>query len=251
MSKIIAVFSIGQFISSDVNLLKQGFTDYFREKKINLDGEAIWNWMVNKNLDPLRVADITLEQFCQRMNEHFEINVSFEDFEKNFKSMAVVKDGTKEQISAFTHLLNENKDFQFLLVSHTNHCHLNFIIEQIANYLPKHAVMVDSHPCPADAQIIFVPSMSSKSPQHPGTLKYALERLKPSPVVPVISFLNTIKQWDHPNFQYVDAGPSLNYLAVTAKLKEVQAQVIKAEDTQTLLEKESDSNPDDTQRLFK
>jgi hypothetical protein len=66
--------------------------------------------------------------------------------------------------------------------------------------------------------------MSSKCPDHPGTLKYALDKLQLSTETKLVSFLNTIKTFDYPNcsdFQYIDAGAKLNPVAIAESLNEI------------------------------
>ena len=67
---ILVVFSIGQFIGSDLGVLKQGFQEWFHNNGRSTSGEMVWEWMA-KNLKPLRVNEITLEQFCEQFNEAF------------------------------------------------------------------------------------------------------------------------------------------------------------------------------------
>ncbi|ARH01236.1 hypothetical protein [Legionella micdadei] len=227
---IIAVFSIGQFISSDVKKLKEGFTEYFASRNPDITGEKVWNWMI-ANLNPLRVADITLEQFCENLNQHFKTEISFADFQRIFNSMAEVNEESLKRIAEFQALLEANKDIQILLVSHTNYSHLNYILEQIGHRLPHFGVISAKNDWPEKAQILFVPSMSSKCPDHPGTLAYALAKLEVHPETTLISFLNSIQQFEgHPNFQYISAGATLNPQMIFSQLKGVQEKVSRQEE---------------------
>ncbi|KTD27000.1 hypothetical protein [Legionella maceachernii] len=223
---IIAVFSIGQFISSDVQKLKDGFTQYFASRNPEITGQKIWDWMV-PNLKPLRVADITLEQFCENLNQHFKVQMSFADFQAIFNSMAQVNEESLKRISEFKALLEANKDIQILLVSHTNYSHFNFVLKQIGERLPPFGIISAKNDWPKDAQILFVPSMHSKCPEHPDTLKYALTKLEVGPEIPLVSFLNTILQFEgHPHFRYINAGAVLNPQAIMAQLGEVRAEIV-------------------------
>lgn len=73
---IVAVFSLGQFISSKLDVLKSGFQEWFKtQKKEDVTGEMVWKWMAD-NLAPLRIGEITLKQFCDKFNEHFKVNIT-------------------------------------------------------------------------------------------------------------------------------------------------------------------------------
>ena len=59
--------------------------------------------------------------------------------------------------------------------------------------------------------------MTSKCTEHPDTLKYALKKLKVGEDDLVISFLNTIKEFAHPDFKYVDPGKELEKVVETVE----------------------------------
>ena len=206
----IAVISMGQFISSDLSKLKQGFTEYFRIQNKPITGEEIWEWM-SKNLESLRKDEITLAQFCQNLNDHFKTDMPFIDFQKIFNSMVELNSDALLRVSQFTELLNKNQDVTLVLVSHTNHSHLNFILEQVQSHLPRsYGIISIKNDWPNNARILFVPSMSSKCPDHPGTLNYALQKLGIDKDTPVVSFLNSIQTFPHPNFKYIKAEQVLD-----------------------------------------
>ncbi|WP_131796102.1 hypothetical protein [Legionella lansingensis] len=176
----------------------------------------------------MRIADITLEDFCKNLNEHFKTAISFLDFVNIFNSMAQVDEQSLERISEFKRFLDENSHIKFLLISHTNFSHLNYILAQIESRLPecRSGVIDITNTWAKETQVLFAPSMSSKCPDHPSTLKYAIAKLEIGATTPLVSFLNTIKTFEeHQNFRYIDAGPTLNHKAITEKLNEIHESI--------------------------
>ncbi|MCE0723742.1 MULTISPECIES: hypothetical protein [Legionella] len=223
---IIAVFSLGQFISSKLDLLKLGFQEWFKtQKKEDVSGEIVWKWMAD-NLAPLRVGEITLKQFCDKFNEHFQVNMTFTEFSKIFNSMCTLDKASLDRVAKFKGFLEEHDGVKFVLVSHTNYSHLYYILSQLPKLIPETAVISDDKWSESE-QILFAPSMSSKCTEHPDTLKYALKKLKIDKEDHVISFLNTIKAYDHPHFSYVDPGKDLEKVAETVEsLQESKKTVV-------------------------
>jgi hypothetical protein len=115
--------------------------------------------MLVPNLTPLRTGDITLEAFHSKFNQDININfnaeIGFEKFKEIFNSMSVVDEASLERIAEFTKILNDNKHIKFLLVSHTNHSHLQFILDQISSKLPCFGIIDATNKWPQDAQIFF------------------------------------------------------------------------------------------------
>lgn len=223
---IVAVFSLGQFISSKLDLLKSGFQDWFKTlKKEDATGEIVWKWMAD-NLAPLRVGEITLKQFCDKFNEHFQVNMTFSEFSKIFNSMCTLDKASLERVAKFKGLLDEqDEDIKFVLVSHTNYSHLYYILSQLQNLIPETAVISDDKWSESE-KILFAPSMSSKCTEHPDTLKYALKKLEIGEEDHVVSFLNTIKAYDHPHFLYIDPGKDLEKVAEALKSQESKKTVV-------------------------
>ena len=62
--------------------------------------------------------------------------------------------------------------------------------------------------------------MSSMCPDHTGTLKYAVKKLQLNADTRFVSFLNTVKVMDCPQFKYVDAGSVLSLELVINHLEE-------------------------------
>lgn len=233
---IIAIFSMGQFISSDVKKLQNGFQAYYSQQGTSLSGEELWTKWIVPNLTPLRTGDMSLEDFHKEFNQSIKstfdgAEISFEKFQEIFNSMAEVDQSTLERISKFKEYLESNKHIQFLLISHTNYSHLNFILSQIQDQLPKFGVIDAKNNWDDEAHILFVPSMSSKCPDHLGTLNYALEKLKYklSSDTQLVSFLNTIKTFDHEGnypFKYVDTGQALKLDLVANHLEEQEFETV-------------------------
>lgn len=177
----------------------------------------VWQWM-SLNLAPLRVGTITLKQFCDQFNEHFKVNITFSNFCNIFNSMCILDKTSIERVAKFKEYLEEHDEIQFVLVSHTNYSHLYFILTQLQEFLPKGedtCIISDEMNWSPDEKILFAPSMSSKCTEHPDTLKYALNKLKIESHDQIISFLNTIKEYDHPNFCYADPGKDLEKVVGT------------------------------------
>jgi hypothetical protein len=222
---IIAVFSMGQFISSKLDVLKSGFQDWLTSQKKEVTGETVWQWMA-AHLAPLRVGEMTLAQFCEQFNKHFEVNMPFSEFSRVFTSMCVLDKASLERVSQFKAFLKDHEGVQFVLVSHTNYAHLHFILSQLKETLPEGESLVinDESEWLKSGQILFAPSMSSKCTEHPDTLKYAASKLELSSDDLVVSFLNTIKKFDHTQFSYVDPGKDLEKVKDTLESL-VQAKI--------------------------
>ncbi|STX52032.1 Uncharacterised protein [Legionella busanensis] len=207
---IIGVFSLGQFVSSKLDVLKLGFENWFKTQHKEVLGEDVWQWMAN-NLAPLRLGNITVKQFCDQFNQYFDVNISFTEFNKIFNSMCELDKSSLERVTKFKNFLNSHDDVQFVLVSHTNYSHLNYILSQLQAILPvqQSLIISDEQEWLENEKILFAPSMSSKCTEHSDTLKYAVNKLKLEEKDLVVSFLNTIKKSEHPNFTYIDPGKDL------------------------------------------
>ncbi|CAM3127813.1 Uncharacterised protein [Legionella steigerwaltii] len=227
---IIAVFSLGQFVSSKLEVLKAGFQDWFaaerktEKKEVSAEGEKtvtgedVWKWMA-ANLAPLRVGKMTLKQFCDQFNEHFKVNMTFSEFSKIFNSMCTLDQASLERVAKFKEFLDKHEHVKIVLVSHTNYPHLHYILSQLKKSIPggEAAIISDETQWSEDETILFAPSMSSKCTEHPDTLKYALKKLKTTEDDLVVSFLNTIQKFEHPGFSYVDPGKDLEKVMETVE----------------------------------
>ena len=220
---IIAVFSMGQFVSSNLDTLKSGFEKWFSEHgKADVTGQIVWDWML-KNLAALRLNDIRIEEFCELFNKHFEISMSFETFENIFNSMCKLDETSLTRIAAFNDYLKTREEVRFILVSHTNVSHLSYIFEQLNAVLTdyEYAVIHDGTIGIPTAKILFAPSVNSKAVEHSDTLAYALGHLDIDEDDHVISFLNTVKTFDLPKFNYIDAGKSLQIEAIIEAINNI------------------------------
>ncbi|MGQ3888883.1 hypothetical protein ACQUW5_07600 [Legionella sp. CNM-1927-20] len=207
---IIAVFSLGQFVSSKLDILKLGFQNWFAAQKKEVSGEVVWQWMVN-NLTPLRLGNITVKQFCEQFNKYFQVDMPFTEFNKIFNSMCELDKSSLARITKFKKFLDKHEEVQFVLVSHTNFSHLNYVLSQLENIIPDHQSLIisDEMLWLKNGKILFAPSMSSKCVEHSDTLKYAVDKLKLEDNDLIVSFLNTIKKFDHPHFSYIEPGKDL------------------------------------------
>lgn len=229
---IVAIFSMGQFISSNVKKLQNGFDVYYAMQGVYPPGEDLWNWIL-QNLTPLRTGEMSLEDFHKKFDNYVYgmhyVKIPFEKFKEIFNSMSKVDESTLARIIEFKKFLENRDDIQLLLVSHTNYSHLDYVLSQIQHALPKFGIVDIKNSWDNDAKILFVPSMSSKCPEHSGTLKYALDKLQLNPETKLVSFLNTIKTFDcppyHYSFKYVDAGTVLNLDIVRNHLEENELEL--------------------------
>ena len=227
---IIVVFSLGQFISSDLNKLKSGFESWFAEQGKGVTGDAVWAWMQPK-LPKLRLAEISLEDVCNDFNKDFDVEIVFEKFQEIFNSMSIIDAASLDRIAAFNCYLLSREDMRFVLVSHTNFSHFKCILDQLNVVLPpgvKRVINAGTSEVPKD-RILLAPSMYSQCEDHPGTLLYALNRLKIDNGDHVVSFLKTIPSLDDvikpgslrpkPDFTAFDAGRSLELADVFEQLR--------------------------------
>ncbi|KTD46251.1 hypothetical protein [Legionella quateirensis] len=221
---ITVIFSLGQFISSDVKKLKDSFQTSLAQENKEVDGETVWNWII-PYLPRLRLDQIPLEQLCEEFNTHFSSSLTFADFKKNFNSMSQVDANSLHRIEQFRDYLSERSDIRFLIVSHTNTSQFDFIMDQLEQVLPacRSGVINNQSTSDLDSQMLFATSMYSQCEKHPDTLKRAITQLEIDLEKPIISFLNTINELnDAADFTYIQADPILNTEKVIEELDERQ-----------------------------
>lgn len=201
---IIAVLSLGQFISSKLDVLKAGFQSWFSRQEIEKTGDEVWAWMA-KNLEPLRFGTISLETFCEQFNTDFDVKMDFATFKSIFNSMSTFDAATVAKLRQMKAFLDETDAVKVILVSHTNHSHLDYIMDQLEPIIPgcKRGILTaGDNPSVHDAQLFFATSMASKSVPHMGTLKFALEQLKIDLSSQLASFLRTIQETPDPAYTH-------------------------------------------------
>jgi hypothetical protein len=200
---LVLVFSLGQFIGSDLGVLKAGFQKWFSAQNRTVTGEEVWDWM-SKNLKPLRLGEITIQEFCDRFNKQFNDDstaqkMSYVEFIAIFKSMANVSDESQKNITEFVRYLNHHQGkIKCLLVSHTNFCQLDHILSQLQG-IQSATIAGELSGLPVE-NLWLATSMHSKAEQHPDTLAFALKILGfnlDDPKIRYISFLNTIPASEH------------------------------------------------------
>lgn len=208
----VVIFSLGQLISSNLQSLKNAFQSALAEQGKDIQGDAVWMWMT-KYLPSLRLNQITLENLCSEFNAHFAASMSVPDFINHFNSMCQIDEASLQRVAQFNDFLTENPGIHFLVVSHTNVSHFDYIMEQLERVIPgcRTGVINDTTTSEQGAQIMFATSMFSQCEQHPDTLRCALNKLDIGLDQPIISFLNTIQQVDEAaNFTYIPAEAILN-----------------------------------------
>lgn len=200
------ILSLGQFADSDVEILKRGFNQWRSNQLSNQQneerlGDVVWNWMSEnlsddpKNkvtrLDPLRRNDITIENFAQKCNQeciakffqeknNVQITISTEEFIAIFKSMSQIKETTFDKIRSLNKALNEidpGRQIRIILVSHTNLCHTEYIIEQLQTEIPELTLnnfKQDESLEPPTARVLLITSMFTGGVEHPDILKKGL-----------------------------------------------------------------------------
>ncbi len=205
---IYVIFSIGQFVNSNLDSLKEGFSSWFKENSNPNTGESVWEWMrTSGQLKSLRLGQITTSDLHNAFNSEFDVNMDFKKFSTIFNSMCLVNQEMLDRIKNYKEYLDKTDGVQFILVSHTNYSHLNFILSQISPILQNTiTVMSKEKPWDIDAKFVLVPSMVSQCEEHKDTLAFAMKELVITENDPIISFLNSIKGLDHEKFQYTDPG---------------------------------------------
>ena len=219
---ITVIVSLGQFISSDLKQLKDSFQNSLAQEYKEVDGETVWNWIV-PYLPSLRLDKMTLDDLCKEFNTHFSSSLTFADFKKNFNSMSQVDANSFHRITQFRDYLSEHPDVRFLIVSHTNTSHFDFIMDQLEPVLPncRSGVINNQSTADLDSQMLFATSMYSQCEKHPDTLQCAITQLEIDLDKPIISFLNTIQVLENANdFTYIQADPVLNTEKVIEQLDE-------------------------------
>lgn len=218
---IIAVFSLGQFVSSNLEVLKKGFEDELAGWGKTTTGDEVWQWML-PNLAPLRLGG-ELDAFRVAFNRHFDVDLPFEQFEHIFKSMSTIHETKLNEIASFEDYLQAQENLKVILVSHTNHTHLNYILEQIKTTVPEARLGVVYPSCSLSEsqRLLFAPSMFSQCVEHRDTLLFSLKQLNLDPQdLHVVSFLNTIPNLDSrfeelldaERFVYADPGKQLEHV---------------------------------------
>lgn len=220
------VFSLGQLISSNVQTLKSAFQSALAEEGKDIQGDAVWAWLTSY-LPRLRLNQITLENLCGEFNTHFAASMSVPDFTNHFNSMCRIDEASLARVAQFNDFLNEHPDIHFLVVSHTNVSHFDYIMEQLERVIPacRTGIIDNNTTSEQGAQILFATSMFSQCEQHPDTLRYAFNKLEISLDQPIISFLNSIQQVDQAtDFTYIPADPILNADKVIEVLSSLHEQ---------------------------
>jgi hypothetical protein len=172
------VFSIGQFCSSDLDVLKSNLSNFYRERGSEVTGNMIWDFITKVDASGkapiyhLRMgmslyefwASKILVQFPLDLNPEIQ-NETFEEFQMAWLSMCEIKPVVTARIREFIDYLNENPDTRFILVSHTNHAHFEYIKSQLQK---------EFEPFPEE-QFLYVTSMDSQCEDRPSTLRYAFK----------------------------------------------------------------------------
>lgn len=233
-NRIIVVFSLGQLISSNLEILKASFTEFFKAMGKNNTGEEVWDyWDTSSILGDLRTDKRTIGDVHTDFQQHFDVKISLEDFLQKFKSMSKVDKSVSKRIEELYNYLQEDDDTLFLVISHTNWAHFEYIMEQLKSIIPVPSNKNEILPNNKDlkSRIVFAPSMLSKKQDHTDTFNWACEQLKlQENSDSIVSFLNTIqsnksvgKNFNH--FEYKKLLPSWDAGEVTDFLNEVKQEL--------------------------
>jgi hypothetical protein len=222
----VAIFSLGQLISSNLQNLKDGFETELANEGKDFSGEVVWKWMTSY-LPRLRLNLMTLEELHIKFNKHFSSSISLERFTTHFNSMSKIDVQSLNRVSELNHFLNVNEDIYFLVVSHTNIYHLEFIMQQLESVMPKcrdgiiHGAMTSL----SNQKMLFATSMYSQKEKHPDTLQCAIKSLNISLDQPVVSFLNTIQELANADeFEYIPANGMLDVDNISNEVSRVHTQ---------------------------
>jgi hypothetical protein len=219
------IFSLGQLISSDVQILKDRFQSVLLAEGKTVSGEEVWKWLIGY-LGKLRLDKITLDELSAEFNTRFSVSLAVECFTECFNSMCVIEKASLARISALHAFLKQHPDVYALVVSHTNFSHLNCIMKQLEPILPngRSGIITEQMDGLPDAKLLFATSMYAQCEQHPDTLNWAMNTLKIDRNKPVISFLNTIKKVEHSGcFYYIPTDSNFNADVLTDKLNRIHA----------------------------
>ena len=226
----IAVFSLGQFVGSNVQKLKdafQGVMDAMTSRRTEESGaedanaakssfgEGVWKWMTSKdpsgtdNLQAMRLGG-KIEEFYSKFQTEFlakhpgDIVVGLSAFKDAFLSMCTFDDAQNKanaaKLKAFADFLAVHQDTKLVIVSHTNHEHFGLILKQLEAEIPNLRSLISVVNLESGAPgltekvgIYFAPSFMLKTTDHPSILATTLSRLGVDPkATDVVSFLNSI-----------------------------------------------------------
>lgn len=214
------VFSIGQFFSSDISVLKANLTEFYAKYgRSDITGDDIWKFLASAqdesgktHLHDLRMGGDLFNFWKQKIQVQFPINVAdlpeeceiFNEFKSAWISMCKIKPETMARVNDFITYLNEHPDTTFVLISHTNHAHFESVQEQIQTYFGDRF--------PYD-KIKFITSMTSKQETHSNTLHYAFKHriILLESGDEVISCLNTIPDGALPEYVGLSKELSSNF----------------------------------------
>lgn len=219
----IVIFSIGQLISSNVQILKNNFQTALQYEGKNNSGDDVWNWMVDY-LPRLRLNKISLAELCTEYNTQFSTSMSVENFTGCFNSMCEIDLASLARIEKLYDFLNTNPGIQFILVSHTNFSHLDRIMEQLEPIMPdcRDGIITGTKTGEQDAKMLFATSMYAQCERHPETLQWTIDTLEIDLNQPIISFLNTIQTIEGAeHFTYVPVNSNFDVDNVLEKINEV------------------------------
>ncbi len=206
------VFSLGQKINSNFDVLIDNLTR-LSENKAN--HEAIKAW-IKPHLTLLRLErfeDMGLQKVLEAFNADFQVEVAYEEFLKNWNAMCVI---STQQLQMLQNELRSMQDLpvQMLWVTHSNHYHLKFLLDQIQAFDPSMAEQIGvlgSAECGVASKVLIATSMHMQTIEHPDTLRQALRHFPLEGEI--ISCLNTIQRMDDiPDLRYHNPGKHMQHV---------------------------------------
>lgn len=223
----IAILSLGQLIGSDIKKFENAFHLALAAEGKDIEGrDVFWNWL-KPYLPQLRRDQISIKQLCGEFNTHFDASLSVLDFTTCFNSMCEIDDASFNRVSQVNGYLTENPDIRFVMVSHTNVSHFEYIMQQLECLIPtcRTGIIDNMTTSEQSVQWLFATSMFSQHEQHQDTLRCAFTQLGIDSDEPMISFLNTIQQVDGAsNFTYVQMEKTLSVEKMIDELTSLNQQ---------------------------
>lgn len=206
------VFSMGQKINSNFDVLIENLSRLSQNKA---NHEAIRAW-IKPHLTLLRLErteDMGLQRVLEAFNHDFQVEVAYEEFLKNWNAMSLV---STQQLQMLRDELHSMKDLpvQMLWVTHSNHYHLKFLLDQIQAFdssMAKKIGVLGNAECDVTSKILIATSMHMQTIEHPDTLRQALRHFPLEGEI--ISCLNTIQRMDDiPDLCYHNPGKQMQHV---------------------------------------
>ncbi|PJD93417.1 MAG: hypothetical protein CK424_02510 [Legionella sp.] len=224
------VFSLGQKINSDFNVLLRNLSELSQNQ---LTSEQAKSW-VTPHLKALRLEayyvessskyqallndvlpiDNGLDKVLRAFNQQFNLNVDYDAFLEKWNEMCRISPEKLGELQHELHLLDQSESVQMLLVTHTNHYHLRFILDQIRNFDPAMAQKInifDQARSNRSSKVLMVSSMHTQQIDHSDMLEKVLRDLNVGIDEKIACFHNAIELKIPVNLSYHNPGKTMQH----------------------------------------